>query len=338
MWYLDFQYGLRSFGGNMRRRDVLALIGGTAAAWPLAARAQQAKMPVIGLLSSASLEVGGRLAGFRKGLSEAGYREGQNLAIEYRWAVGEEDRLPALAADLVRRQVALIAALANGESVRAAQAATTTIPIVFELPVDPVAAGIVPSLNRPGGNVTGIANFTEELGPKRLELLHEMVPAARSMALLINTDTPPQNLQDAARSRGLELNILRVTREDEFEAAFESVRRLRAGAMMIETGRLLNTRVEQLAALAARHAIPVSHTLRDFPSAGGLMSYGADVPDQYRLGGIYAGRILSGTKPADLPVQQPTKLKLTINLKAAKAMGLTVPLTLLVAADEVIEQ
>jgi putative ABC transport system substrate-binding protein len=319
------------------RRDFITLLGGAAAAWPMAARAQQAKMPVIGLLSSASLEVGGRLAGFRKGLSEAGYSEGQNLAIEYRLSAGEVDRLPALAADLVRRQVALIAALANVESVRAAQAATTTIPIVFELPIDPVAAGIVPSLNRPGGNVTGIANFTEELGPKRLELLHELVPV-RSMALLINTDTPPRNLLDAARSRGLELNIFHVTREDEFEAAFADMRRSRTAALMIETGRLLNTRVEQLAALAARYAIPASHSLRDFPAANGLMSYGADVPDQYRLGGIYAGRILSGTRPADLPVQQPTKLKLTINLKAAKAMGLTVPLTLLVAADEVIEQ
>jgi putative ABC transport system substrate-binding protein len=320
----------------IRRREFITLLGG-AAAWPLAARAQQAKMPVIGLLSTASLEVGGRLAGFRKGLSEAGYSEGQNLEIEYRWAIGEEDRVPALAADLVRRQVALIAALASVVSVRAAQAATTTIPIVFELPVDPVAAGIVPSLNRPGGNVTGIANFGEELGPKRLELLHELVPAARSMALLINTDIPPQNLQDTARSRGLELNIFHVTREDEFEAAFADMRRLRTAALMIATGGLLNTRVGQLAALAARYAIPTCHRLRDFPAAGGLMSYGADVPDQYRLGGIYAGRILSGTKPADLPVQQPTKLKLTINIKAAKAMGLTVPLTLLVAADEVIE-
>jgi len=320
----------------MRRRDFITLLSG-AAAWPLTARAQQGKMPVIGLLSSASLEVGGRLAGFRKGLSEAGYSEGQNVAIEYRWAVGEEDRLPALAADLVRRQVALIAALGGGESVRAAQAATTTIPIVFELPVDPVAAGIVPSLNRPGGNITGITNFTEELGPKRLELLHELVPMARSMALLITTDTPPQNLQDAARSRGLELKIFHVTREDEFEAAFAGMRGLRTAALMIETGRLLNTRVGQLAALAARHAIPASHTWSEFPAAGGLMSYGPDVRNQYRLGGIYAGRILSGTKPADLPVQQPTKLSLTINLKAAKAMGLTVPQTLLVAADEVIE-
>jgi putative ABC transport system substrate-binding protein len=223
------------------------------------------------------------------------------------------------------------------ESVRAAQAATTIIPIVFELPVDPVAAGIVGSLNRPGGNVTGITNFAYELGPKRLELLHELVPMARSIAVLVNTDNPPQNLQEAARLRGLELNILHVTREDEFEAAFQSVRQSKAGALMIETGRLLNTRVERLAALAARHAIPASHSLRDFPAEGGLMSYGVDVPDQYRLGGIYAGRILSGTKPADLPVQQPTKLKLTINLKAAKALGLTVPLALLVAADEVIE-
>jgi putative ABC transport system substrate-binding protein len=321
----------------MRRREFITLLGGMAAAWPLSARAQQAKTPVIGLLSTAALEVGGRLAGFRKGLSEAGYSEGQNLAIEYRWAVDQEDRLPALAADLVRRQVTLIAALGTVVGVRAAQAATTTIPIVFELPVDPVAAGIVPSLNRPGGNVTGIANFGQELGPKRLELLHELVPTARSMALLVSTDTPPQNLQDAARSRGLELNVFQVTREDEIEAAFASMRRLRAEALMIETGGLLNGRVKELAALAARQAIPASHRFGDFPAAGGLMSYGADVQDQYRLGGIYAGRILSGTKPADLPVQQPAKLKMVINLKAAKALGLTAPPSLLATADEVIE-
>jgi putative ABC transport system substrate-binding protein len=318
------------------RRAFITLLGG-AAAWPLTAHAQQPALPVIGLLSSAALEVGGRLAGFRKGLSEAGYIEGQNVAIEYRWAVGAADRLPAMAADLVRRQVALIAALGNVPTVRAAQAATTTIPIVFELPVDPVAAGIVPSLNRPGGNITGITNFAEELGPKRLELLHELVPLARGMDLLINTDVPSQGLQDAARSRGLELHILHASREDELESVFASVRRLQAGALMIETGGLFNTRFEQLAALAARHAIPASHPWRDFAAAGGLMSYGPSLPDQYRLGGIYAARILSGSKPADLPIQQPTTLKLAINLKAAKALGLTVPLTLQYAADEVIE-
>jgi putative ABC transport system substrate-binding protein len=265
------------------------------------------------------------------------------VAIEYRWAEGQNDRLPALAAALVGRQVTVIAALGNLPTVLAAKAATTTIPIVFELPVDPVAAGIVSSLNRPGGNITGVTNFNVELGPKRLELLHELVPTATTIALLfdpttsVGPDIGPKVLQEAAASLGLELAVLRASTERDLDTTFASLAQLRAGALMIAGGGLLNRRVEQLATLAARYAVPASHSQREFATAGGLMSYRSILADQYRLAGVYTGRILDGKKPADLPIQQPTKFELIINLRAAKALGLTVPLSLLASADEVIE-
>jgi putative ABC transport system substrate-binding protein len=329
----------------MRRREFIAGLGGAAAAsavaWQRAARAQQPAMPVIGLLNSASPDLSAdRLRVFRQGLSETGYVEGRNVAIEYRFAQDDLDRLPELAADLVRRRVAVIAAPGSVAAAYAAKAATATIPIVFQTGVDPVEAGLVTSLNRPSGNVTGVTTLGVEVGAKRLELLHELVPTASIVALLVNPaprTVEIQSIQAAARILGLQLHILHASAERDFEAVFANLAQLRAGGLVIGGDAFLISRSEQLAALALRYAVPTIFQYREFVAAGGLMSYGGNLTDATHLVGVYTGRILKGEKPADLPVQQGTKVVLTINLKTAKALGLTFPVTLLGRADEVIE-
>jgi putative tryptophan/tyrosine transport system substrate-binding protein len=325
----------------MRRRDFITVLGGTAAMWPLAARAQQA-MPVVGFLNSRGPgDDQYLLAAFRQGLKEAGFVEGQNVAIEYRWAEGQYDRLPALAADLVHRQVAVIAA--NGLAARTAKTATTTIPIVFVAGFDPVEVGLVASLNQPGGNITGVSVLDVELGPKRLELLHELVPTANGMAVLVNPTDPARaetisrGLQAASSTLGLQLHVLHASTDHDFDTVFASLAQLKAGGLVIGGEPFFNSRSEQLGALTSRHAMPAIHELPEFAAAGGLMSYGGSLTDAYRLVGVYTGRILKGEKPIDLPVQQYTKIELIINLKTAKALGLNIPLALLTRADEVIE-
>jgi len=328
----------------MNRRTLITLLGGTVAAWPLAARGQQPAVPVIGFLGGASPDRWvGRLRAFHQGLSETGYVAGRNLAIEYRWAEGQNDRLPSLAAELVGRQVSVIAAPGSVPAALAAKAATTTIPIVFEIASDPVELGLVASLARPGGNITGVTSLNAQVGPKRLELLHELVPTATIVGLLVNPTNPNEaepttkNLQAAARSLGLEMHVLHASAEGDFDAAFATLIQLRAGALAIGTDPLFTSRLEQLAALTVRHAVPTVYQFREFTAAGGLMSYGGSLTDTFRAAGVYTGRILKGDKPADLPVQQTTKVELFLNLKTAKALGLTVPIPLLGRADEVIE-
>jgi putative ABC transport system substrate-binding protein len=326
----------------MRRREFITLIGSIAFASPVAAQAQQKSMPVIGYLSPGSPESDDfRLTAFRRGLNEAGYVEGQNVAIEYRGAQGQNDDLPALADDLVRRQVAVIAA-GGPPSVLAAKMATSTVPIVFVLGMDPVKAGLVASLNRPGGNITGVVILSEELAAKRLDLLHELLPTAAVVGVLVDPTNPvsdPQtrNLQDAARSLRLQLHVLRASTASDIDAAFAALVELRANALILGGGPFFTNQRAQIIGLAARHAVPAIYAVSLFPAAGGLMSYGADLADSFRQAGIYTGNILKGAKPADLPVQQAVKLELVINLKTAKALGLTIPPLILAGADEVIE-
>jgi putative ABC transport system substrate-binding protein len=326
----------------MRRRDFIIFLAGGMAAWPLAARAQQKAVAVIGYLGSTSAgPVAPVVTTFRQGLSEAGYVEGQNLAIEYRWAQGHYDRLPALAADLAGRKVDVIFA-ASTPAALAAKNATATIPIVFFSGGDPVASGLITSLARPGGNLTGFSNLTNELNPKRLELLSELVPQARVIALLVNRNSPNaeriiRDIEEAARAKGVQLPILKAATESEIDAAFATLVELHAGALFVGGDPFFNSQREQLVALASHHAVPALYERREFVAAGGLISYGPSLTAAFRLIGTYAGKILKGAKPADLPVEQPTRFELVINLKTAKELGLTVPHSMLMRADEVIE-
>jgi len=328
----------------MRRREFLGVIGGAAAAWPLAAPAQQPAMPVIGYLGSASSELSASaVRAFRDGLSEIGYVEGRNVTIEYRWGDGQNNRLPALAADLVRHRVSVIAAPGSTPAALAAKEATATIPVLFQIGSDPVAAGLVASLARPGGNVTGVTSMNTELGPKRLELLRELIPAANIIALLVNSSNPlvaesiSRDVQSASRTLGLQLHILNASSERDFDTVFATLVQLQAAAMVIAPDATFISRSEQLAVLTLRHAVPAIAQFRDFAAAGDLMSYGGNFTEGARQVGVYVGRILKGEKAADLPVQRYTKIELIINLKTAKALGIIVPPSLLARADEVIE-
>ena len=327
----------------MRRREFISLIGSVAATWPLAARAQQSAMPVIGFVNVASAKnYASLLSAFLKGLGEAGYVDGHNVSIEYRWAEGQHDRLPAMVADLIHHQVAVIAALGSPAAL-AAKAATAAIPIVFTTPVDPVKLGLVANLNRPGGNITGTTSLIVVVGSKRLELLHELVPAASAMAVLVNpanpiiAETNSKEMQAAARTLGLELHILNASSERDFDDVFAKLIQLRAGGLVIAPDPFFTSRSEQLAALTLGHAVPAIYHNREFVVAGGLLSYGGGSAEAYRRAGNYTGRVLRGDKPADLPVQQATKIELYINLKTAKALGISVPRSLQNRADELIE-
>ncbi len=327
----------------MRRREVMLVLCSTAAAWPRALRAQQKSMPVIGFLSARSASVSAPLvSAFRQGLRETGFTEGQNVAIEYRWADGRYDRLPALAADLVSRKVDLIATSGGPSSAQAAKLATATIPITFVLGTDPVELGLVASLARPGGNLTGVSMLMTELNAKRLELLSELVPQARVIALLVNPDYPGaegmmREVQEAARTTGVQILNLKARTEGEIDAAFRTLVQRHADALLIGNDPFFDGRIAQLVTLTGRYAVAAIQSGRDFPDSGGLMSYGTSLTAVYRQLGTYAGKILKGAKPADLPVQQPTRFELVINLKTAKALGLTVPQSILARADEVIE-
>jgi putative ABC transport system substrate-binding protein len=327
----------------VKRREFITLLGGAAAAWPLAARAQLPAMPVIGFLDSRSPGMAANnLPAFRQGLAQTGFVEGRNVGIEYRFAELQNDRLPALAADLVRRQVAVIAGVTTTQGALVAKAATTTIPIVFAIGGDPVKNGLVASLNRPGGNVTGVSYLTNELGAKRLGLLRDLLPNAGMIAALVNPTNPnaesdAKDLLAAAQSMGLTLNVLHVSSERDIDGLFATLVQRRASAFLTVSDPLFTSRRQQIAVLAADHKIPAIYHVRDFTVAGGLMSYAPNIYDVFRQAGVYTGRILKGEKPADLPVVQPTKFEFVINLKAAKALGLEIPPKLLAIADEVIE-
>jgi putative tryptophan/tyrosine transport system substrate-binding protein len=326
----------------MKRREFLTLVGGTTAAWPLAARAQPSALPVIGFLNVASPEgFANYVAAFRNGLKEIGYVEGQNVAIEYRWAEGHYDRLPEMAADLVRRQVSVI--VANTPANLVAKNTTSTIPIVFTTGVDPVQLGLVSNLRRPGGNVTGVSQLNAQLGPKRLELARELMPTATVITLLVNPSDPSgaerlsKEMHGAAAPLGLQVDVVRAGTDTEIEAAFAGFAHPKIGVMVIGADAFFSAKSQLLAELSRRYAVPAIYQTSEFTNAGGLMSYGGSVTDSYHLAGTYTGRILKGEKPADLPVQQSTKVQLFVNLRTAKALGLTVPLSLLGRADEVIE-
>jgi len=330
---------------KMKRREFITLVGGAAAAWSLAARGQQPAMPVVGVLSAEwpNAVTADRLHAFRGGLNDTGYFEGRNVTIEYRWAEGRNDRLPALAAELVRLPVNVIVCAGSTPATIAAKAASTTVPIVFYGGADPVSMGLVASLSRPGGNVTGVTTLNVEIGAKRLEVLHELVPTATMIAGLVNptnpviAETETRDLQAAARTLGLTLHMLHASSEQEIDTAFMTLVQVRAGALVIGTDALFNSRSEQLAVLTLRDEVPAIYQFREFVLSGGLASFGTTVVDTYRPLGVYTGRILKGEKPADLPVQQATKLDLIINMKTANALGITVPLPLVGRADEVIE-
>jgi len=327
----------------MQRREFITLLGGATVTWPLAARAQQTAIPVIGYLGAESpAAFASRLRAFRQGLADTGYAEGRNVSIEYRWAQGQHNRLAALATDLVGRHVTVIVAPGGAPAALAAKSATTTIPIVFEMGADPIAIGLVGSLSHPGGNLTGVTSLSVEVTPKRLEFLHEMIPTAGLIAVLVNPTSPTaesqsRNLQVTARDRGLQLHFLQASNERDFDTVFATLPELRAAGLVFASDTMFATHGEQLAALTVRHAVPAIHQSRDFTTVGGLMSYGGSFVESHRQAGVYTGRIIKGAKPADLPVQQVTKVELFINLKTAKALGLTVPPTLLGRADEVIE-
>jgi len=325
----------------IRRRAFITLLGGAAATWPLAAKAQQSTMPVIGYLSGR--EANDKLeAAFHRGLKEAGFIEGQNVRIDYRWAQGQYDRLPGLVAELLRRPVDVLVATGGTLSALAAKTATTSIPIVFVIGSDPIKFGLVASLNRPGGNATGVSFLVNVLTAKQFELLHEMVPRAKLIGFLVNptnpnTESDTRNVRAAAGSLGLLLNVLNASSEHDIDAAFAALAQQRADALLVSTDPYFQIRADQVAALAARHAMPTMYSFRENVTAGGLMSYAPSITDAARQAGVYTGRILAGQTPTDLPVVQPTKFEFVINLRAAKALSLTVPDKLLVAADEVIE-
>jgi len=325
----------------MKRRTFITLLGG-AAAWPVVGRAQQPAMPVIGMLLSGSRASSDRtLRAFHQGLAESGYLEAGNVAVEYRWAEDRNERFPQLAAELVQRGVSVMAAIGS-PAAAAAKAATTTIPIVFYVGVDPVSSGLVDSLSRPGGNLTGVTNFSLETGPKRLELLADLLGSRRLVGILLNprrarSETELHDLLQAAHTLGLQPHVLYAGTDEEFEAVFATLTQLGAGGLAISGDPFFNTRAELLGAMSLKHALPTMYQAREFAAAGGLVSYGSSFAELYRLTGVYAGRVLKGEKPADLPVQQPTKLELIFNLKTAKALGLDMPATVLARADEVIE-
>jgi ABC-type uncharacterized transport system substrate-binding protein len=328
----------------MKRREFMMLLGGAAAAWPLAARAQQQAMPVIGFLSTRSPDTDAQLmVSLRQGLSAGGFVEDRNVAVEYRYAQGQPSRLPSLASDLVRRQVAIMVTTGGTQAALAAKSATTTIPIVFSIGADPVKAGLVPSLNRPGGNLTGVTTSYDESAPKRLGLLREILPKSTIIGVLVNPTDPitangeTNEMREAARSVGQQVEILQASTERDIDAAFASLIRMRANALIVAPDALFATQAHQLIALATRHAVPTLYWRREFAQAGGLMSYGSNLADALNMMGVYAARILKGEKPGDLPVQQPTKFELVVNVKAAKAIGLAIPESFLARADEVIE-